>query len=74
MEKPMIWKSIESIPSGDKNHWGQILVGFQGEFGWYSYVTYSNGVNTVKLAEYPPPTHWTEIIPPPSETGLCGHP
>lgn len=56
----MIWKPIETAP----DHGQQILVGFMGQFRWYSYVTGAHGTETGKHSQYAMPTHWTEIIPP----------
>lgn len=55
----MHWAPIETAPT----HGGQILVGFQGQFKWVSYVASANGRNT-RGATFAPPTHWTPIIIP----------
>lgn len=56
----MNWKTINTVP----NHGKQILVGFQGQFEWYSYVADALGGDTGKHMAFARPTHWTEIIPP----------
>lgn len=56
----MTWNLIKTAP----NHGKQILVGFQGQFEWYSYVAPAFGENTGNYMNFAPPTHWTEIIPP----------
>lgn len=55
----MEWKPIETAPK----HGKQILVGFMGQFEWYSFVADAHGSNTQKHG-FVDPTHWTEILPP----------
>jgi hypothetical protein len=59
-EQWMDWKTIATAPT----HGKQILVGFQGQFEWFSYVAYAFGNNTGKHTQCAAPTHWTEIVPP----------
>jgi hypothetical protein len=61
----MKWKPIATAPiSPAGTRQLQILVGFQGQFGWFSYVAYASGDQTGRYMQFAPPTHWTEIIPP----------
>lgn len=55
----MNWQDIKTIPDDGK----QVLVGFVGQFHWYSYVVHANGCKT-SYAGYAESTHWCEIIPP----------
>lgn len=57
-EQWMDWQSLETAPTDGR----QILVGFKGQWGWYSYVADARGNDTGK--HFAPPTHWTPIIPP----------
>lgn len=56
----MLWKPIAEAPTDGE----QILVGFQGQHKWFSYVAYAMGDLTGKYMQFAPPTHWTPIIPP----------
>jgi predicted MFS family arabinose efflux permease len=59
-EQWMLWRPIKSAPA----HGKQILVGFQGQFEWFSYVAPAMGDLTGRHMQFAPPTHWTEIVPP----------
>lgn len=65
----MNWKPIKDAPT----HGKQILVGFQGQFNWFSYVAPAMGDLTGQYMPFAPPTHWTEIIPP-AEVSLTSQP
>lgn len=56
----MEWRAMHSAP----NHGKQILVGFMGQYEWFSYVANAHGLDTGKHMPFASPTHWTEIIPP----------
>lgn len=56
----MNWKLIKDAPT----HGRQILVGFQGQSAWFSYVANAFGVQTGQYMPFAPPTHWTEITRP----------
>lgn len=62
----MKWKPIATVPISKRGlgPGTQILVGFQGQFRWYSYVADANGAQTAEHMQFAPPTHWTEIVPP----------
>lgn len=51
------WRLIETAPDDGR----QILVGFAGQFEWFSYVAPAHGKNTGPFAL---PTHWAPITPP----------
>ncbi len=55
----MSWQDITTIP----DHGKQVLVGFVGQFSWYSYVVFAHG-NKTNYSGYAVPSHWCEIIPP----------
>lgn len=55
----MEWKPIDTAPT----HGNQILVGFQGQYRWYSFVAIAHGKKTHQTG-FAKPTHWTEIFPP----------
>lgn len=59
-EQWMLWETIDTAP----DHGKQILVGFQGQFEWYSYVADAQGKDTGQHMWFSRPTHWTLIIPP----------
>ena len=59
-EQWMDWQPIATAPE----HGKQILVGFMGQFDWYSYVAPAYGINTGIGMPFASPTHWTPIIPP----------
>lgn len=61
----MNWKPIATAPISQTGMLSmQILVGFQGQYAWFSYVAEARGDQTGKHMPFAPPTHWTEIIPP----------
>lgn len=57
-EQWMDWKSIDTIPNDRE----QVLVGFMGQFKWFSYCVEANGNKT--FYHNAKPTHWCKIIPP----------
>ena len=56
----MNWEPIAMAP----NHGYQILVGFQGQYEWISYVAEARGLDTGIGMPFARPTHWTPIIHP----------
>lgn len=58
--RKMEWRIIETAPNNEE----QILVGFMGQFKWFSYVANAYGKNTGHNMPFASPTHWTRIIPP----------
>lgn len=56
----MNWQSIDTAPS----HGKQILVGFMGQYEWFSYVAPALGVETGRHMAFALPEKWTEITPP----------
>ncbi|HYT40805.1 MAG TPA: hypothetical protein VEP90_00535 [Methylomirabilota bacterium] len=56
----MNWQPISTAPTDRK----QILVGFQGQHEWYSYVAPAFGDETGTGMPFAKPTHWTTIFPP----------
>lgn len=62
----MDWNDIKTAP----DHGKQILVGFQGQFDWFSYVANAHGLNTGDHMGYAKPTHWTKIIAPNFTTSM----
>ena len=58
-EQWMCWEPIDTLPDTGK----QVLVGFEGQFSWYSFVINAYGDKT-DFGAHAKPTHWTEIIPP----------
>lgn len=59
----MEWKPISSAPTGMK----QILVGFQGQHEWFSYVAPALGKDTGRYMQFHAPTHWTPITNVPTD-------
>lgn len=59
-EQWMLWKPISEAP----DHGKQILVGFMGQFEWYSYVAPAHGIDTGKHMPFGRPSHWTTVVPP----------
>ena len=53
----MNWQTIDTAP----DHGKQILVGFMGQFYWFSYVTNAHGIETGKHSGNAMPTHWVAI-------------
>jgi hypothetical protein len=56
----MKWHPIDTAPIDGR----QILVGFHGQYDWYSYVAPAHGSETGRHLAFAPPTHWTDIKPP----------
>lgn len=59
------WKPIAAAPTNGE----QILVGFQGQFKWFSYVANAMGDLTGQHTQFAAPTHWTPIVPPSDAEG-----
>ena len=57
------WQPIETAPKDGK----QVLVGFEGQFGWVFYVADAFGSSTGNHMRFAKPTHWQPLPDPPAK-------